>query len=111
MSKKLKSSTKEKSAIDFSPGEAAASLLPPDSIKEADFHHYAFSLRLFFFHDFLNISVHMSFLGFPGGSMGTESTCNAGDLGSIPGVGRSPGGGHGNPLQYCCLENPMDRGA
>ena len=35
-----------------------------------------------------------------------ESTCNAGDLGSIPGLGRSPGGGHGNPLQYCCLENP-----
>ena len=36
---------------------------------------------------------------------------NAGDLGSIPGSGRSPGGGHGNPLQYSCLENPMDRGA
>ena len=43
-----------------------------------------------------------------------ESTCNAGDAGdagSIPGSGRSPGGGHGNPLQYSCLENPMDRGA
>ena len=39
-------------------------------------------------------------------SDGTESTCNAGDLGSIPGLGRSPGGGHGNPLQYSCLENP-----
>ena len=38
-------------------------------------------------------------------------TCNAGDLGSITGLGRSPGGGHGNPLQYSCLENPMDRGA
>ena len=38
-------------------------------------------------------------------------TCNAGDLGSIPGSGRSPGGGHGNPLQRSCLENPMDRGA
>ena len=37
--------------------------------------------------------------------------CNAGDLGSIPRLGRSPGGGHGNPLQYSCLENPMDRGA
>ena len=45
-------------------------------------------------------------LGFPGGSDGKESTCNAGDLGSIPGLGRSPGGGHGNPLQYSCLENP-----
>ena len=45
-------------------------------------------------------------LGFPGGSDGKESTCNAGDLGSIPGLGRSPGGGHGNPLQYAGLENP-----
>ena len=41
--------------------------------------------------------------------MGKESTRNAGDLGSIPGSGRSPGGGHGNPLQYSCLENPMDK--
>ena len=47
--------------------------------------------------------------GFPGGSDGKEFACNAGDLGSIPGLGRSPG--HGNPLQYSCLENPMDRGA
>ena len=39
---------------------------------------------------------------------GKESTCNAGDMGSIPGSGSSPGGGHGNPLQYSCLENPMD---
>ena len=46
------------------------------------------------------------FLGFPCGSDGKESTCNAGDLGSLPGLGRSPGGGHGNPLQYSCLENP-----
>ena len=44
--------------------------------------------------------------GFPGGSDGRESSCNAEDLGSIPGLGRSPGGGHGNPLQYSCLENP-----
>ena len=43
---------------------------------------------------------------FPGGSDCKKSTCNAGDLGSIPGLGRSPGGGHGNPLQYSCLENP-----
>ena len=46
------------------------------------------------------------FLGFFGGSDGKESTCNAGDMGLIPGLGRSPGGGHGNPLQYSCLENP-----
>ena len=44
--------------------------------------------------------------GFSGDSDGTEPTGNAGDLGSIPGLGRSPGGGHGNPLQYSCLENP-----
>ena len=41
-----------------------------------------------------------------GGSHGKESACNVGDLGSIPGLGRSPGRGHGNPLQYSCLENP-----
>ena len=49
--------------------------------------------------------------GFPGGSDGKESTCNVGDLGSIPESGRSPGRGHGNPLQYSCLGNPMGRGA
>ena len=45
--------------------------------------------------------------GFPGGSDCKESTCSVGDLGLIPGLGRSPGGGHGNPLQYSCLKNPM----
>ena len=43
-----------------------------------------------------------------GGSVSKESACNAGDLGLIPGLGRAPGGGHGNPLQYSCLENSMD---
>ena len=51
------------------------------------------------------------FLGFPCGSTGKEYTCNARDLGSIHGLGRSPGKGNGNPLQYSCLENSMDRGA
>ena len=51
------------------------------------------------------------FLGFPGGSDSTESACNAGDLRLIPGSGRSPGEGNGNPLQYSCLENPRDGGA
>ena len=51
-------------------------------------------------------------MGFPGGSDGKESAaCNAEDLGSIPGLGRSPGEGNRYPLQYSCLENPMDRGA
>ena len=49
--------------------------------------------------------------GFPGGSDGKQSDCNAGDLGSIPGSGRSPGEGNGYPLQYSFLENPMDREA
>ena len=48
--------------------------------------------------------------GFLGGSDGKVSACNAGDPGSIPGSGRSPEEGNGNPLQYPCLENPMDRG-
>ena len=53
----------------------------------------------------------MLYSGFPDGSVGKEFTCNAGDTGSVPGLGRSLGGGNGNPLQYSCLENPMDRGA
>ena len=51
------------------------------------------------------------FLGFPGDSNSKKSACNVGDPGLIPKLGRSPGGGHGNPLQYSCLEKPMDRGA
>ena len=50
-------------------------------------------------------------MGFPCSSVGKESDCNAGDLGSIPGWGRSAGEGNGNPLQYSCLEKPMKRGA
>ena len=48
--------------------------------------------------------------GFPGDSRGKESACKLGDLGLIPGLGRSPGEGAGNPLQYSCSENPMNRG-
>ena len=50
-------------------------------------------------------------MGFPGGSVGKDSTCNVVDLGSIPGLGRSPGEGNSHPLLYPCLENSMDRGA
>ena len=50
-------------------------------------------------------------MGFLHNSVGKPSVCNAGDLGSIPGLGRSPGEGNGNPLQHSCLENPMDKGA
>ena len=49
--------------------------------------------------------------GFSSGSDKKESACNAGDLGSIPVLGRAPGGGHGNPCQFSCLENPVARGA
>ena len=51
------------------------------------------------------------YIGFVGGSDGKESACNAGDLSLIPGLKQSPGGGHGNPLQYSCQENSMDNGA
>ena len=66
---------------------------------------YFTQVTLFNFHKLLGVK------GFPGASYSEESACNAGDWSSIPGSGRSPGGGHGNPLQYSCLENPMDRGA
>ena len=49
--------------------------------------------------------------GFLHSSVGKDSTCNAGDLGSVPGLGRSPGEGNGNPPQYSCLENSINRGA
>ena len=58
------------------------------------------------------MATHSSILGgFPGGSEGKVSACNAGDLGLIPGSGRSPGEGSSNPFQYSCLGNPTDRGA
>ena len=56
-----------------------------------------------------NMTIY--YMVFPGGSEGKASACNAGDLGSIPRSGRSPGEGNGNPLQYSRLENPMDGGA
>ena len=58
--------------------------------------------------DIITASIYEGFLG---GSEVKVSACNVGDLGSIPGLGRSPGDGNGNPHQYSCLENPMDRGA
>ena len=56
-------------------------------------------------------SGELKWRGFPSGSDGKASVCNAGDPGLSPGLGRSPGEGNGNPLQYSCLDNPMDRGA
>ena len=63
---------------------------------------------------YIYIHIYYTVVGFPGGSVGKESAFSAldsGDVGLIPGRGRSPGGGLGNLLQYSCLENPMDRGA
>ena len=60
---------------------------------------------------YYNFHIPNILLGFPGGSEVKESACNAGDMGSIPELGRSLGEGSGNPLQYSCLENPMDGGA
>ena len=55
---------------------------------------------------YFNILTTIMTVGFPGGLISKESACDIGDLGSIPGLERSPGGGHSNPLQYSCLENP-----
>ena len=58
-----------------------------------------------------SLLVNVLLRGLPGWLSGKEPACSAGDAGLIPGTGRSPGGGHGNPLQYSCLENPRDRAA
>ena len=74
-------------------------------------HKQLFSYQVKFKGIFHKFPVYGDGMGFPGGSVGKKSACNAGDPGSIPGLGRSPGEGNGNPLQYSCLENFMDRGA
>ena len=57
------------------------------------------------------VTLYKCWLGFPRGSVSKESACNAEDMGSITGPRRSPGEGNGNPLQYSCMVNPLDRGA
>ena len=67
------------------------------------------SLSILISHRRLDFNMNLKLNNdFPGGSDGKVSAYNAGDLGSIPGLGRSPGEGNGDPLQYSCLENPMD---
>ena len=88
-----------------------ASTLPSSEISSPG----SFSCLLIHMHIFVQVALHniyfstnYFFLGFPGGSAGKESTCSAGDLGSIPGLGRSPGEGNCYSLQYSGLENSMD---
>ena len=76
----------------------------------ADGHLNCFQFEVVINNPTMSLCVDVSFL-FPGGSDGKASVYNAGDPGSSPGLGRSPGEGNGNPLQDYCLENPMDRGA
>ena len=71
-------------------------------------YHTKLCTELFYL---LNVAFYRQTMGFPGGSDSKESACSAGDRVSIPGLGRSPGEGNGNLLQYSCLGNPMDRGA
>ena len=71
---------------------------------------YRYAMFCLLVHQFF-VRYLCCYVGFPGGLEGKVSACNAGDPGSIPGLGRSSGEGHGNPLQYSCLENPMDGGA
>ena len=70
-----------------------------------------YAVMLWLWYRFLFSAKYGGDLGFPHGSDGKESACNAGNLGSIPGLGRSPGERQGYPVQSSCLENPMDRGA
>ena len=82
--------------------------------KVTQLYIYIFSFGLFSiigYYKIFNIVPCAYIGGFPGGSEVKVSACNAGDLGLIPGLGRSPGEGNGSPLQYSCLENPMDGGA
>ena len=80
------------------------------SLESSESIHLSIAVFSFTFSEKYSLSFIYNFMytvvGFPGGSDGKESACNTEHLGLIPGSGRSPGGGHGNPLQYSCLENP-----
>ena len=87
----------------------------PGALKECfnDIQHTGWNAHSFIHSFGKNLLNAQSMSGFPGGASGKEAVCNAGDIrdtGSIPGLGRPPGGGNGNPHQDSCLGNPMDRG-
>ena len=79
--------------------------------QEIPCHYYVQTRCETYLHKLPHLVQSSYIPGFPGGSEVKLSACNEGDLGSIPGSGSSPGEGNGNPLQYSCLENPMDGGA
>ena len=89
--------------------------LPICSLVDKKLYLYRFNSGILFSHENETIVIFETTLvelwGFPSGLDSKESDCNVGNLSSVPGSGRSPGEGNGNPLQYSCLENPMDRGA
>ena len=80
-------------------------------IRKLKFHDHQILASSILSSFFFFLSIAIAVLGFPRGSDGKESTCNVGDSDMIPGLERSPGEGHDNPLQYSCLENSMDKGA
>ena len=88
----------------FSPSYSSTILAPPPSIISLIRPSFEKSSSKYTF-----TYIYLSLLAFPGGSADKESTCNEGGLGLIPGLGRSPVGGHGNPLQYSCLGNPHEQ--
>ena len=90
-------------------GRAVEALSQPYDQEGKQQYIYIHSVHIQLFCVFIFSRVFNN-LGFPGGSDGKESACNVGDLGSIPGMGRFPGGGTDSLLQYSCLENPEDRG-
>ena len=89
--------------------DAAAPLTPNPFPQMTAFYKCWWQTKAFIWPPSYKFSFTESIIiGFSGGSDGKKSACNAGDLGSMPGSGRFPGEGNGNPLQYSCLENPMD---
>ena len=78
-------------------------------LKRASTDNWLKNMWYIYIYIYIYIYTH-TYMGFRGGSDCKESTCNAEDLDSVPGLGKSPGGGHGNPLQYSCLDSSTDRG-
>ena len=96
--------------IPFSRGSSLPRYQAQNSCLVGRFFTVWVTRGIYIYYTFVCVCVCVCII-FPGSSDGKESACNAEDWGSVPGLGRSPGGGNGNVLKYVCLENPMDRGA